>query len=92
MYSHILTCSCLAYFKIVQDRHGCAVYIEVRFLPHAELFVSVKKAGIVMLYVEIMVVVVKIIRNAQIHHAYKIQSFVLLRCTVNVGTYRNRWS
>jgi len=45
-----------------------------------------------MLYVEIMVVVVKIIRNAQIHHVGKIQSFVPLRCTVNGGTYRNHWS
>jgi hypothetical protein len=51
-----------------------------------------KKASIVMLYVEIMVVVVKIIWNAQLCRVGKIQSFVLLRCMVNNGTYRNHWS
>jgi hypothetical protein len=51
-----------------------------------------KRASIVMLYVEIMVVVVKIIWNAQIHHVGTVQSFVLLRCTVNGGMYRNHWS
>ena len=61
MYSQILTCSCLVYFKIVQERHECAVCIEVRFLPHIELFVSMKKASVVILYVEIVVLVVKII-------------------------------
>ena len=71
MYSHILTCSCLVYFNIVQDRHECAVYIEVVFLRHIELFVSLKKASIVTLYVDIMVVVVKVIWNAQIHHVDK---------------------
>jgi hypothetical protein len=82
----------LVYFETVQDRHECAVYIEVRFLPHIELFVSMKKASIIMLYVEMMVMVVKIIWNAQTHRVGKIQSFVPLRCTVNGGTYRNHWS
>jgi len=27
MYSQTLTCSCLVYFKIVQDWYDCAVYI-----------------------------------------------------------------
>ena len=45
-----------------------------------------------MLYVEIMVVVVKIIWNAQIRHVDTMQSFVPLRCMVNGGTYRNHWS
>jgi len=45
-----------------------------------------------MLYVEIMVVVVKIIWNAQIHCVGKMQSFLLLGCTVNGGKYRNYWS
>jgi hypothetical protein len=51
-----------------------------------------KKSIIVMLYVEVMVVVVKIIWNAQIHRVGKMQSFVPLRCMVNGGTHRNHWS